>query len=205
MKYELHQLEAMVVGATSRPEKEVARIKEVFTGMALSRKKQILLRRYFRVHRDGLDSIKKELESTRTLGKKTLLTQTNGLADWMDQHLAQFLSDSPNTETETDDPDIDAKKLITSFTLQELGVILRLFIDTGLLKVRNQKALSRFMSTYVVIRTKQVPETFSADHLYNAIHSPALPALNSIQRKLNEMLVQINKLRIEKRKREKAE
>jgi hypothetical protein len=55
-----------------------------------------------------------------------------------------------------------------------------------------------------VIRTKQVPETFSEDHLYNAIHSPALPAMNSIQKMLNEMLAELNKLRLEKRKREKA-
>ena len=206
MKYELHQLEEMVAGDSfARTEQEVDRIKEVFTEMALSRKKHNILRRYFRFHRDGLDGLNKSLETTpRTQRKRLMLTHTGGLAAWMDQHLAQFLSASWEEDIDPDDEDIDAKKLITSFTLQELGVLLRLYIKAGVLRVRNQKAMSRFMSRYIVIRTKKVPSGFSADHLYNAIHSPAPAAMNSIQAKLNEMLTQLNKLRLEARRKEKG-
>ena len=206
MKYELHQLEEMVAGdSTTRPEQEVVRIKQVFTEMALSRKKHNILRRYFRFHRDGLDGLNKSLETPpRTQRKRLMLTHTGGLAAWMDQHLAQFLSASWEEDIDPDDEDIDAKKLITSFTLQELGVLLRLYIKAGVLRVRNQKAMSRFMSRYIVIRTKKVPSGFSADHLYNAIHSPAPAAMNSIQAKLNEMLTQLNKLRLEARRKEKG-
>jgi len=206
MKYELHQLEEMVADDPStRPEQEVARIKQVFTEMALSRKKHNILRRYFRFHRDGLDGLNKSLETTpRTQRKRLMLTHTSGFAAWMDQHLAQFLSASWEEDVDPDDEDIDAKRLITSFTLQELGVLLRLYIEAGVLRVRNQKAMSRFMSRYIVIRTKKVPSGFSADHLYNAIHSPAPVAMNRIQATLNEMLTQLNKLRLEARRKEKG-
>ena len=206
MKYELHQLEEMVAGdTTSRPEQEVARIKQVFTEMALSRKKHNILRRYFRFHRDGLDGLNASLEATpRTQRKRLMLPHTSGLVVWMDQHLAQFLTNPDIDPEDLDDEDIDAKKLITSFTLQELGVLLRLYIEAGVLRVRNQKAMSRFMSRYIVIRTKKVPAAFSADHLYNAIHSPAPAAMNSLQATLNEMLTQLNKLRLEARRKEKG-
>jgi hypothetical protein len=206
MKYELHQLEEMVAGtSTTRLEQEVSRIKEVFTEMALSRKKHNILRRYFRFHRDGLEGLNAILQtSTRTQRKKLMLTHTSGLADWMDKHLAQYLSMSWEQDIDPDDPDIDAQKLITSFTLQELGVLLRLQLEAGVIRARNLKAMSRFMSRYIVIRTKKVPAGFSADHLYNAIHSPTSPAMNSIQATLNEMLTQLNKLRLTARRNEKG-
>jgi hypothetical protein len=173
--------------------------------MALSRKKHNILRRYFRFHRDGLEVLIETLQTTaRTSRKRLMLTLTGGLTAWMDQHLAQYLSVAETDPDDPEDPDIDARKLITSFTLQELGVLLRLYIEAGVLRIRNQKAMSRFMSRYIVIRTKKVPSAFSADHLYNAIHSPALPAMDSIQTKLNEMLTQLNKLRLEARRKEKG-
>lgn len=206
MKYELHLLVEMVAGdSTTRPEQEVARIKQVFTEMALSRKKHNILRRYFRFHRDGLVGLNATLETApRTQRKRLMLPHISSLAAWMDQHLAQFLSTSADLDPDDlDDEDIDAKKIITSFTLQELGVLLRLYIEAGVLRVRNQKAMSRFMSRYIVIRTKKVPAGFSADHLYNAIHSPAPAAMNSIQATLNEMLTHLNKLRLNARLKEK--
>jgi hypothetical protein len=205
MNYELHQLEEMVSGtSTTRLEQEVNRIKEVFTEMALSRKKHNILRRYFRFHRDGLEGINATLQTnTGTQRKKLMLTHTSHLADWMDKHLVQYLTVTSSWEEDID-PDIDARRIITSLTLQELGVLLRLYIDVGVIRARNLKAMSRFMSRYIVIRTKKVPAGFSADHLYNAIHSPAPPAVNSIQANLNEMLTQLNKLRLTARQKEKG-
>src|SRR3954466_11825349 len=113
MNYELHQLEEMVTGdSTSRPEQEVARIQQVFTEMALSRKKHNILRRYFRFHRDGLVGLNTTLQTTaRTQRKRVMLALTGGLIAWMDQYLAQYLSASWEEETDPEDPDIDAKKL----------------------------------------------------------------------------------------------
>jgi hypothetical protein len=91
--------------------------------------------------------------------------------------------------------------VITTFNLAELGVIIRLFIEAGVFRVRNRRALTRFMSRNVVIRTKQVPETFSEEHLYNAIHSPSESAMDRLQGVMNQMLVELNKLRRKSRKK----
>ena len=193
----------MVAGTIDgQPEQEVVRIKEVFLGLALSHKKQNFLRRYFRVHRDGLESLNRTPTTTLTKRKKQLLTITGELAAWMDMHLAQFLE--AEDVIDPDDPDIDARKLITTLNLGELGVLVRLYMDAGVLRVRNRKAMTRFMSRYIVVSTKKVPETFSEDHLYNAIHTPVLPAMDKVQKVLNEMLIQLNKLRREKRQKEKG-
>jgi len=203
MKYELSLLESMVThNADGEPEQEAMRIKEVFLGLALSHKKHNQLRRYFRVHREGLESLSRTSANTLTKRKKQLLTIIAELTAWMDSHLAQFLE--TDEILDPDDPDIDARKLITTLNLSELGVLVRLYMDTGVLRVRNRKAMTRFMSRYVVVRTKKVPETFSEDHLYNAIHTPALPAMDRVQKVLNEMLIQLNKVRREKRQKEKG-
>lgn len=203
MKYELSLLESMVTrNVDGEPGQEAVRIKEVFLGLALSHKKHNQLRRYFRVHREGLESLNRTPTTTFTKRRKQLLAITTELAAWMDNHLAQFLE--TDEVIDPDDPDIDARKLITTLNLSELGVLVRLYVDAGVLRVRNRKAMTRFMSRYIVVSTKKVPETFSEDHLYNAIHTPALPALDKVQRVLNEMLIQLNKLRREKRQKEKG-
>lgn len=208
MKYELALFEEWV---EDRPHHqgdlhaETARIRDVFLTMGLSQKKIALLRRYFRLHREGLQAMIPRISEKPPSATKTedLSVAINELINWMDNHLEQYLVVSASVDP--DDPDIDAQKVITTFTLPELAVILRLFIDTGVFRVRNRKALTRFMSRNVAIRTKQIPETFSEEHLYNSIHSPASPAMDKMQRVLNEMLVQLNKLRREKRKRDTGE
>jgi hypothetical protein len=201
MKYELNLLESMVTNAgAGDPDKEAIRIKDLFINLALSHKKQNILRRYFRVHREGLESLRTNLQAgTLTKRKKSLLTITGQLISWMDEHLVQFLANE-----DADDPDIDARKVITSLNLQELAVLLRLYMEAGVIRVRNQKALTRFMSRNIVVRTSKVPGDFSEDHLYNAIHSPTAGALDRIQKTLNEMLTHLNKLRREKRQKERV-
>jgi hypothetical protein len=181
---------------------EKVRIQEVFLSMGLSQKKQPLLRRYFRLHREALQAIiRRVTEKPAAKKTKEVESAAQELVSWMDDHLGQYLV--TNTAIpDPDDPDIDAQKVITTFTLPELGVIIRLFIEAGVFRVRNQKALTRFMSRNVVVRTKQIPETFSEDHLYNAMHSPAEPAMDKMQKVLNQMLTQLNKLRREQKKRE---
>lgn len=205
MKYELNLLESMATGKNAGSLKqEAARIRDVFLNMALSHKKQPFLRRYFRVHREGLESLRLYLQDvTLTKRKKLLLTMIVQLAAWMDSHLSQFVEDNPALQA--DDPDIDARKIITTCNLQELGVVLRLYLETGIIRVRNQKAMTRFMSQNIVVRNRQVQQGFSDEYLYNAIHSPNEQAMDKVQAKLNEMLVKLNQLRRAKRKKEKEE
>jgi hypothetical protein len=206
MKYELSLLEELAAdpGIDVQPETEIARVRQTFMVMALSHKKEIYLRRYFRVHYDGLNSLIQHLrEQPRRKESKQLLQISETLLQYITDHFARYLAAGlqGGEGLDPDDPDIDAQKVITTFNLSELGVIIRLFIETGIFRVRNQKALTRFMSKNVVIRTKKVPEMFSEDHLYNAIHSPAEPAMNRMQVVLNQMLTQLNKLRRDQRKK----
>ena len=203
MEYELRLLEQMAAGhAGGNPGKEATRIREQFISVSLSHKKPNYLQRYFRVHREGLQGLMKLLQAqTLTKRKIVLLTTIEGLSAWMDDHLSQYLV--VDTGVAEGDIDIDAQRLNTTFNLQELGVILRLYIEAGVIRVRNRKAMTRFMSKYISIRTRQVPERFSEDHLYNAIHSPSIVAMDRIQKVLNALLAELSKLRREEKKKKK--
>lgn len=207
MKYELDLFEKWVAEPESSTynagdaQAEAVRIKEVFLSMALSHKKYSILRRYFRLHREALKTIGHYIPEKPVAKKiKEIFTAANGLGNWMDDCLEQYIG--TNDLQADDNPDVDEQKVITTFTMAELAVIIRLFIETGVFRVRNQKALTRFMSRNVVIRTKQIPETFSEEHLYNAMHSPAEPAMDRMQKVLSQMLAELNKLRRNRRKKE---
>lgn len=226
MNYELSLLEELAAdpGIAVQPDpdnpkgmplaisEEIARIRQAFKAMALSHKKEIYIRRYFRVHYDSLGLLVSNLrgqsrsrgvnvKGVNAKGAKRLLLLSEELLDYLKQHFARYLEPTTGKRLDPEDPDIDAQKVITTLTLAELGVIIRLFIETGVFKVRNRKALTRFMSKHVVIRTKQVPEQFSEEHLYNAIHTPSEPAMDKLQVGLNQMLVVLNKLRRQQRKK----
>lgn len=213
MNYELSLLEEWVGGIeVSRTDpdihrdlrrKETTRIRQAFMAMALSHKKNIFLRRYFRVHYEGLNTLVQRLRDAgaRKREIKELLAVAEELLTYLTDHFGRYLEPGKGEGLDPDDPDIDAQKVITTFSLAELGVIIRLFIETGAFRVRNRRALTRFMSRNVVIRTKQVPETFSEEHLYNAIHSPSESAMDRLQVMINQMLVELNKLRRENRKK----
>jgi hypothetical protein len=214
MNYELSLLEEWAAdpGIIVQPDpdayqEEIARIRQAFKVMALSHKKEIYIRRYFRVHHDSLVLMVSNLRGqsrsrgVNSKGAKRLLVIAEELLDHLKQQFGRYLGPAAGKGIDPEDPDIDAQKVITTLTLAELGVIIRLFIETGVFKVRNRKALTRFMSKNVVIRTKQVPEQFSEEHLYNAIHTPSEPAMDRLQVALNQMLVELNKLRRQQRKK----
>ena len=206
MIYELHQFDHWAANPDLKEqaawEQESARVRKALMAMALSHKKESYLRLYFRVHQDGLDGLLRQLKEPRPDKATKQLWQTCQLLDtYIKDHFSRYLSGK--AELDSEDPDIDAQKVITTFNVPELGVIIRLFIETGAFRVRNRKALTRFMSRNVGIRSKQVPETFSEEHLYNAIHSPDPQAMDKLQELLNQMLVQLNKLRRDQRKKPK--
>lgn len=204
MIYELNQLEQWAAnpgtGNSQEWEDEATRIRQVLMTAGLSQKKDSLLRRYFRLHMDGIEALIRRLPRSVKEGKQ-LLKICESLAVYVKDHFGHYLSTGATLDP--DDPDIDAQKVITTFTVPELGVIIRLFIETGAFRVRNRKALTRFMSRNVGIRSKQVPETFSEEHLYNAIHTPDKQAMDRLQELLNQMLVKLNKLRRDQRNKTK--
>jgi hypothetical protein len=201
MNYELTLLEEWEGVGDWDLQMETTRIRQAFMAMALSHKKDIFLRRYFRVHHEGLKALEKKLRGSRKKEIKELIAVVEELLIYLTDHFGRYLEPGKGEGLDPDDPDIDAQKVITTFSLAELGVIIRLFIETGAFRVRNRRALTRFMSRNVVIRTKQVPETFSEEHLYNAIHSPSESAMDRLQVMINQMLVELNKLRRESRKK----
>lgn len=209
MNYELSRLEELAAdpGISVQPDpdsyrEEIARIRQAFKAMALSHKKEIFLRRYFRVHQDSIQLLVQKLHGqSRVKGTKRLLVLTEDLLAYLKEHFSRYLTPLPGEGVSADDPDIDSQKVITTFSLAELGVIIRLFIEAKVFMVRNRKGLTRFMSRNVVVRTKQVPEQFSEEHLYNAIHTPSEPAMDKMQAVLNQMLVELNKLRRQQRKK----
>jgi len=203
--YELNRLEKWVAHPSAvadddaQWEEEASRIRQAFIAMALSAKKESVLRRYFRLHLDGLAAMERRLKTPRPAkAAKQLLRVCQSLEMYIKDHFSQYLP-REGEELDPDDPDIDSRKVITTFSVPELGVIIRLFIETGAFRVRNRKALTRFMARNVGIRSKQVPGTFSEDHLYNAIHTPDKQAMDRLQELLNQMLVKLNKLRRDQR------
>lgn len=205
MNYELSLLEELAVDPNMGERDygdEITRIRQAFMVMGLSQKKDIFIRRYFRVHYEGLETLVSKLRGkSRKKEIKRLLVLCEDLLTYVKDHFGKYLEPGKGEGLDPDDPDIDSQKVITTFNLAELGVIIRLFIEAGVFRVRNRRALTRFMSRNVVIRTKQVPETFSEEHLYNAIHSPSESAMDRLQGVMNQMLVELNKLRRQHKKK----
>src|SRR5688572_31901806 len=126
MKYELNLLEEWIADPVACDvNTELVRIRAMFMSVALSHKKQNYLQRYFRVHRESLSTIIRKLqEKPLTKKNKQAIIVANDLAAWMDGHLIQYITGN-GQDIDPDDPDIDAHKVITTFTLPELGVIIR--------------------------------------------------------------------------------
>jgi hypothetical protein len=96
---------------------------------------------------------------------------------------------------------LDSTKVITSLTVNELGLLIRLFIDVGVFKARNLKGLSRFMAQNVVTLKKEANDQVSSNHLYGTFYSVGDATLDSVQSILNRMGARLNKLRVEQRKK----
>jgi hypothetical protein len=96
---------------------------------------------------------------------------------------------------------LDSTKVITSLTVNELGLLIRLFVDVGVFKARNLKGLSRFMAQNVVTLKKEANDQVSSNHLYGTFYSVGDATLDSVQNILNRMGARLNKLRVEQRKK----
>jgi hypothetical protein len=94
---------------------------------------------------------------------------------------------------------LDSKKVITSLTVNELGLLVRLFMETGVFRTRNRKGLARFMAQNVVTLKKEAHEEMSSNHLYGTLYSMTDATMDSVQAILNRMIVRLGKLRLEQR------
>ena len=100
---------------------------------------------------------------------------------------------------------LDSKKVITSLTVNELGLLLRLFMETGVFRTRNRKGLAAFMAQNVVTLQKEAHEEVSKNHLYGTIYTSTDATLDSVQAILNRMLARLNKFRLEQRNKKPDE
>jgi hypothetical protein len=99
---------------------------------------------------------------------------------------------------------LDSRKVITSLTVNELGLLVRLFMETGVFRTRNRKGLAQFMAKNVVTLKKEAVDEVSSNHLYGTLYSMTDATLDSVQSILNRMLVRLQKLRVEQRQKKPA-
>ena len=119
------------------------------------------------------------------------------LLGWLDERALG------NGEESADDSGfgLDSKKVITSLTVNELGLLVRLFMETGVFRTRNRKGLARFMAQNVVTLKKEATDEVSSNHLYGTLYSVTDATMDSVQAILNRMLVRLGKLRLEQRQK----
>ncbi|MFT3948159.1 MAG: hypothetical protein QM763_14410 [Agriterribacter sp.] len=116
------------------------------------------------------------------------------LADWLQrqvkakeaQHYTLFMEETPVTEEEM----AETGKIMTTLSIEELALIIRLFIETAVFRVKRNAltALTRFMARYVRTVSKGVYDEYKPETLYKYIYSISLVTLRSVQNILKRML-----------------
>lgn len=116
------------------------------------------------------------------------------LADWLQrqvkakeaQHHTLFVEETPVTEEEM----AETGKIMTTLSIEELALIIRLFIETAVFRVKRNAltALTRFMARYVRTVSKGVYDEYKPETLYKYIYSISLVTLRSVQNILKRML-----------------
>jgi hypothetical protein len=134
---------------------------------------------------------------------------TRMLTAWLEELEQSKVKEALQTGEESKDADesgfgLDSKKVITSLTVNELGLLVRLFMETGVFRTRNRKGLARFMAQNVVTLKKEAVDEVSSAHLYGTLYSMTDATMDSVQSILNRMLVRLGKLRLEQRKKKPA-
>lgn len=131
------------------------------------------------------------------------------LSSWLEElnRLKEKEAQEAGEEGKEDDDSgfgLDSQKVITSLTVNELGLLVRLFMETGVFRTRNRKGLARFMAKNVVTLKKEAIDEVSTAHLYGTLYSMTDATLDSVQAILNRMLVRLGKLRLEQRQKKPA-
>jgi hypothetical protein len=127
---------------------------------------------------------------------------TQMLAAWLEELEKQKVVET--SDTDESGFGLDSRKVITSLTVNELGLLVRLFMETGVFRTRNRKGLAQFMAKNVVTLKKEAVDEVSSNHLYGTLYSMTDATLDSVQGILNRMLVRLQKLRLEQRQKKPA-
>lgn len=116
------------------------------------------------------------------------------LADWLKrqlkakemQHHTLFMEETPVTEEEM----AEAGKIMTTLSIEELALMIRLFIEAAVFKVKRNAltGLTRFMSKNVRTMTKGVFDEYKPETLYKYLYSISLVTLRSVRNILKRML-----------------
>jgi len=131
------------------------------------------------------------------------------MSGWLEEftHLKEKEVQESGEDSPPDDSGfgLDSKKVITSLTVNELGLLVRLFMETGVFRTRNRKGLARFMAQNVVTLQKEAYEEVSSNHLYGTLYSSTDATMDSVQAILNRMIVRLGKFRLEQRTKKPEE
>jgi len=107
-------------------------------------------------------------------------------------------------ESEAGGKNIDARKVVTSLTIVELGLIVRLFIMSGVFRTTNKRGLAKLLSRVFSTQYKSTTENIDEMHLYASIISTKGPVLDTVQAILNRMLSKLQKIRMEMKQKKKS-
>lgn len=94
----------------------------------------------------------------------------------------------------------DARKIVTTLTISQLGLIIRLFIETGIFRIKSMRELTQFMARNVVTVGKNPGDEFSDEHLKNNISKSAPDVIDKVEQILNDMLSALRKIKLANRK-----
>jgi hypothetical protein len=88
-----------------------------------------------------------------------------------------------------------SNKVITTLSVEELALFCRLFIETGIFRVKVKMDLARFMSANVTTVKKRIHESLSVDHFYDSLFTVNVNTVGAMERLLNKMKARLVKIR----------
>jgi hypothetical protein len=121
------------------------------------------------------------------------------LKDWLKSEIEiQKRLQAPATETTgVTDNSIIAAKVITTLTIPELALLLRLLIDVEVIRSKNWKSLARLVANNVGVSHKETKAAFSDDYLYNQMHSSTVLTIDKVQELWQKVFNRLTELRLE--------
>jgi hypothetical protein len=122
------------------------------------------------------------------------------ISDWLKVFIKlkeREMSGGYHEGSETSAKHIDSKKVITTLSIGELGLIARLFIMAAVFRTTNKRGLARFMSKNFATQYKHVNEPADENHLYAAMLNSSESIMDTVQAILNRMLKKLQAVRME--------
>jgi hypothetical protein len=99
----------------------------------------------------------------------------------------------------------DGRKIITTLTISQLGLIIRLFIETGIFRIKSMREFTQFMARNVVTVGKNPGDEFSDEHLKNNISKSTPDVIDKVEQILNGMLSALRRIKLANRKNDRSD